>query len=249
MGDLPEQTPHEILRGSIPAELSTRTKAVDTEYKGHKVVVNHDGYIAIAADSQPEATVLLNEIMATAWLYGIDTTTVREAEVGSARINVDDLTVVSQGSQVVSLRTASAFGIPWSLNHSDVRFRDRITESDLLQVISDAETLNSDKYTQNILSFLLQANTHQVAQEFRQSLVMTWLVVESWINKTWSETLDVHEVSGQRGGRPSNNNTYTAEVKSEALNLFGRIGDRQLAQLTSIRRRRNNVVHDGYVPS
>ncbi len=96
---------------------------------------------------------------------------------------------------------------------------------------------------------MLEAHTHEVAQEFRQSLVMTWLVVESWINKTWSETLDFHEVSGQRRERLSNNNTYTAEVKSEALNLFGQIGDRQLAQLTSIRRRRNNVVHDGYVPS
>ena len=249
VGDLPEQTPHEILQGSLPAELLKRTKAVDTEYKGHKVVVNHDGYIAIVAGSKPEATVLLNEIMATAWLCGIDTTTIREAEVGRARINVDDSTVVSQGSQLVSLRTASAFGIPWSLNDSDVRFRDQITESDLLQVISEAESLNSDKYTQNILSFLLEAHTHQVAQEFRQSLVMTWLVVESWVNKTWSETLDVQEVSGQRRERLSNNNSYTAAIKSDTLNLLGRIGDQQLAQLTSIRRLRNSVVHDGHVPN
>ena len=182
VGDPPQRTPHEILGGSLPAELLTKTKAIDTEYKAHKVVVNHDGYIAIAADSRSEATILLNEIMAAAWLYGIDTVTVREAEVGNARINLSESTVVSQGSQVVSLRTASAFGIPWSLNHSDPRFRDQITESDLIKIISDAETLNSDTYRKNILSFLLEAHTHQVAQEFRQSLVMAWLVVESWLN-------------------------------------------------------------------
>lgn len=249
VGELPSHTAHEILQGSLPAELLTPTEAVATTYKGHKVIVKHDGYIAINAASRTQTTLLLNEIMATAWLYGMDTTTVREAEVGDAIMNVDDSTVASQGSAVVSLRTASAFGLPWSLGHSDVRFRQTITESKLLKVITDAETLNSDANTQSLLSFLLEAHTHLAAQEFRQSLVMTWLVVESWINKTWSEALFAKDVIGKRRKRLSNNSTYTSEIKSETLNLLGLIGDQQLTRLTSIRRQRNNVVHEGYAPS
>ena len=50
VGELPAQTPHEILHGRLPAELSTQTDALHTTYKGHKVIVKHDGYITINAE-------------------------------------------------------------------------------------------------------------------------------------------------------------------------------------------------------
>ena len=249
VGELPERTPDEILHGNRPAELVNTLKALDTEYKGHKVVVNRDGYVGIAASSRTEATTLLNEIMATAWLFEVDATTVREAEVGNARIDADRLTVNSQGMELVSLRTVPSFGLSWAFGPFDIRFRPRVADSELLNLISRAEILNSDPFSQNVLSFLFEAHTHLSAEEYRQGLAMAWLVIESWINKTWTETVEAQDMSRHRRERLADGNTFTAEIKAETLNLMGKIDPGELSKLSLFRRRRNRVVHEGYSPT
>ena len=143
------------------------------------------------------------------------------------------------------MRTASGFG---GVEVSDMQFRDQLDIDVLRQIIANAETVSNDAYLRSVMSFLLEAHSHQESQEYRQSFVMAWLIIESWLDKAWSDVLNEKMVSKTRQKQLREGNRFTAEVKSEVLNLLGRIDRDQLSKTTRFRKRRNNVVHEGYDP-
>ena len=57
------------------------------------------------------------------------------------------------------------------------------------------------------------------------------------------------KVSKNRQERLSEGNRFTAEIKSEVLDLLGHIERDQLSKITKLRKRRNDVVHDGHDPA
>ena len=77
---------------------------------------------------------------------------------------------------------------------------------------------------------------------------MSWLIIESWLDKAWSDALNEKKVSKTRQKRLGEGNRFTAEIKSEILNLLGHIDRHQLSKITTFRKRRNDVVHEGYEP-
>ena len=245
VGELPLQTPEEVLQGSGRRPWIIYEKAFDTQYQGRRVIVRRDGFIPIESGSAEEANSDLNHIMAAALLSGLDTTAVRLGEVGNAMIDPVALSIVSWGTQVVFMRTAS---LSHGLDVEDMIFRERVDIDILRQVISNAEAVSSDSYLCSVMSFLLEAHTHQESQEYRQSFVMSWLIIESWLDKTWSDALNEKNVSKTRQERLSEGNRFTAAVKSEVLNLLGHIDRDQLSKITTLRKRRNEAVHEGYDP-
>lgn len=245
VGELPSRTPEEVLQGSGRRPWMNFEKAFDTQYQGRRLIVGRDGFITIESESVGEATNDLNHIMATALLSGLDTRAVRLAEVGKAEIDPVSLSIVSLGWEVVSMRTASVFG---GLEVSDMQFRDHLDIDVLRQTIANAEAAYADAYLRSVMSFLLEAHSHQESQEYRQSFVMAWLIIESWLDKTWSDVLNEKMVSKTRQKQLREGNRFTAEVKSEVLNLLGRIDRDQLTKITRFRKRRNDVVHHGYDP-
>ena len=56
-------------------------------------------------------------------------------------------------------------------------------------------------------------------------------------------------MSKTRQARLAQGNRFTAEVKSEVLNLVGYIDRDQLSKIAALRKRRNDVVHEWYDPT
>ena len=247
VGELPQRTPEELLHGDVWNVWTNFEATVTTQFRARRVVVLRDGYVAIESESVEQATSDLNQMMAAILLSGIDVRAVRPAEVGNAMIDPTNFSIASWSLEVVSMRTAtSLFGGSEAI---DMEFRERVEVDVLKQAITQAEAVSDDAYLRNLMSFLLEAHTHHESQEYRQSFVMSWLVMESWLDKRWTDQLNTMGVSGKRKARLSEGNRFTAEVKSEVLDLLGHVTPDQLSMITKHRRRRNKVVHDGYNPA
>ncbi len=249
IGEMPVQTPLDIALGNIPREFIFPTKAFDVQYKGRKIIVNKDGYIGVEATSEAQAAEFLNEIFGVLWLIGIEAYAVREFELGQISIEPSKVTIGGTTHSFVSLRSAPAFGD----SYSDLRYlsytRQKIKEEVLMESISIAENISADPFNKSALLFLLEAQTHLSSSEYRQCFVSAWLVIESWLQQEWERILDSKGVSKTRKQRLLDSTTWTAEVKSETLNLMASIETTELQNLSKMRKIRNRVVHDGYNPS
>ena len=157
VGELPLQTPEEVLQGSTALPPVNFQKAFATQYQGKRVVVMRDGLIAIESESKEEGTNDLNNIMAAILLSGTDVRAVRLGEVGNAQIDPVGLTIVSWGTVGLSMRTASLAG--GFEVEEDLRYRDRVDIDVLRQTIANAEAVSADAYLQSVMSFLLEAHT------------------------------------------------------------------------------------------
>ena len=184
--------------------------------------------------------------MAAFLIGGLDVRAVRLLEVGSALIDPASNKIVSWSMSLASMRTVDPFG-GWLIAPMDVGtqfdLRSSVEVDFLALAIAKAETAADDDFLTGIMSFFLETHTHFQAQEFRQSLVMAWLVIESWLDKTLDDYLAGKNVSKNRKER------LTAEKKLEILERSGSIDRSQSLKLTEVRKRRNNVVHKGHNPS
>ena len=246
VGEPPRPTPEEILHGSGPASWMTLETVLHTLYKGRRVVVRGDGLVAIESDSLKGATAELNHIMAALLMGGLDVRAVRSGEIGKAKIDSVSNEVVSWRTTRSSMRTGSASG---NLEIPPMEFRVPVNPEELSNAFSNAEAISGDDYLARVMSFLLEAHTHYHAQEYWQSFVMSWLVIESWLDKVQKGALKAKNVSKSREDRLSDGGRITAEVKSEALERLGYINQAQLLKITEFRKNRNKAVHEGYYPA
>ena len=246
IGELPSRTPEDVLHGISQVPWIISETALATEYLGRQLIVRKDGLVAIESDSPQVAMTDLNHIMAAMLIFGRDVRAVRIREVGQGEINSVEKTIKSWSSTVVSMRTA----VPHlRLLKPQIEFHGSLEPDELRLAISYAETVAEDAHLRSFMSFFLEAHTHYQSQEYRQSFVMSWLVIESWLDKTWSDALNERKVSKSRRKRLSEGARFTTEVKSEVLELLGVIDKEQLSKVTRLRRRRNEVVHNGSDPS
>ena len=81
VGEPPSQTPEEVLQGSTRTSFMDFEPALDTQYRGRRLVVLRGGLIAIEAESSGEARADLNHITAALLISGQDVRTVRPSRL------------------------------------------------------------------------------------------------------------------------------------------------------------------------
>ena len=245
VGALHEPTPLEVLHGDRWLPDPSFEKAFDVQYDGRLLVVQKDGLIAIESESTEDAINDLNHLMACFLIRGLDVRAVRAKEICKAEIDPIRNGVSSWMTEGSSIRTAS---LPIGFEHPNLAFLPEVEIDRLKGMISEAEVVSGDQYVRSALSFLLEAHTHFESQEFRQSFVMSWFIIESWLNKNWADALTERNVSKTRKDRLNESDRITVAVRSEMLELLGVIGEAQLRKVNELRKIRNKVIHNGYDP-
>jgi hypothetical protein len=218
-------------------------KAFDIDYKGNKVVVSKDGFIAITAEDKLRAIDMLNEIMATAILLDMPLFAIRENEVGEVRIHPSDLTITWYSQELASIRTI----IPTGAIMGDLLLREIpvISKDMLIKIIKQAEKW-ALKDTKPLLGLLLEAYTHFANAEYTQSFIMSWTIVEWWLSKLWDDFLNEHKVSGKRREKLRSTIFWkTTDRIIEVLNLSGKIDWDEYRKLERLKDVRNEIIHKG----
>lgn len=239
VGKLPMKTFKQKARGlSIYPE-----KTLNIEYKGRAIIVRQDGLIAIGEENIPKATRMLNEIMATFLLMGLEASAVRELEVCDAKIDSSSMTITSWGTRTHTLRTQLAYFLPQQ--QIMVESRTEISKKTLIGIIHQAERISKDPDISDFLTFFLEAHTHLKNSEYSQSFIMSWVIVERHMLWLWKKFLKEEQIPRKRRGKLTNPAYWTIDFVLEGLNIGGQLSKKDYEDLMSLKTKRNDIIHLG----
>lgn len=245
IGELPSQTLRERLTGASLSPAVSSNKAFAGEYKKAKVVVNNDGLLAIGIEDKERALYAFNEIMVAALLLGVRTLAVREAELGEAEIDPEKLTIAGHSMPIISLRTKLAEEY-MRLYPSSIPFERQVISPDgIAKIVRIAEELTADPTSSTVLLMLLEGYTHFQNGEYTQSVIMTWVVIERWLDSLWQDFIKHKGIAGKRKQKLVESIFWTADVILETLNLAGKLQNDVFEKIVGLKRIRNNILHDG----
>ncbi|MFH1140839.1 MAG: hypothetical protein V1724_04035 [Chloroflexota bacterium] len=222
--------------GKLEGQRQTLAKALDTEYKGHKVIVTRKGLIVIGEEDMARAAELLNEIMATLLVRSIPVCAVREGELVKATIALTNMEIES-------------FGLYDTVRHrTPVERGDKATRfyppKNIESMIRRAEVLTGDSNIRMDLLLLLEAYTQHQDSAYMQSFLFSWLAVERWLESSWQAYLQEQGISASRQGALTDP-TWTTDRILEVLNLCGRIDSTTYNKMIRFLHKRNEVLYTG----
>jgi uncharacterized protein YutE (UPF0331/DUF86 family) len=240
IGEIPKRTFKEKVIATSFRVYEGRIVLTET-YKNRPLIVMKDGYIAIGESDKQKAQEFLNEIMSILLLRGIPANAVREVDLGTA----------------VFTETSQSFG--WSPLSSRALLYERlsdyfvsirrisINEENMRKAIKLAELLTSDNRMKTLLSLFLEAYTYFQNTEYKQSLIIGWVILEDfYIKDLW--TSQVSKVTSDKH-RLSKLESWKVDARLEALNISGVLTNEEFALLMEIKDSRNEAVHKGKTPS
>jgi len=217
-------------------------RALTDTYKNRPIVITRDGYIAIGEKDRLKAQELINEIMSTMLLRGLVAQVVREIDLGQATFTESG---ASLGWNPFSSRTTPFYAERFFLESLPM---DRIAtdEEKIRKTIRLAELLTTDDRIKTLLSLYLEVSTYFANTEFKQTLIMGWIILEDfYIKDLWASRISKVALDKNRLSKLG---SWNIDQRLEALNLSGELSNDDYDLLMKIKDARNDVVHEGKFP-
>jgi len=252
-GELPKLTFRERLSGRLFWLLEV--KALDTEYKGHRVVVTRNGFIAIGIEDKARALEALNEIMATALLLKFPTFAAREIDLWEIGPGPEDLLMGQRGTPITELgrrvesmrnrlignerRQMFGFMPYWP------RKRRTVALTELSDIIKQAEQITKDEEVRANMVYLLEAYTHLENSEYTQSFMTSWITIKKHLFRMWNKFLKDSEIKGERVEKLEDSAYWTVNHVLETLNIAGKLDEKDYALLKDLKNELEEIIHKG----
>ncbi len=209
------------------------------EYKERKIIVESDGYVVIGESNTQVAKELFNEIMSIILLYKGRVFTVNEFDLAPTFIHPETESIIQHSFTRRGIKLSEERIKPFSQYfHKDRMF---FTKSEFLSFINKAENITSNSKISMILRTLLESYTHLMDKELNQSFIMSWTIIEQYLGIKLDQVLKARDLPEKRKKRIKN---YTAEIKTELLNLKQIISDEVYKKINEFRKKRNRYMHN-----
>jgi len=108
-------------------------------------------------------------------------------------------------------------------------------------IIKLAKGLCNNEMFIKLLSLLLDSHTNLKNREFNQSLILSWTIIEQYINHIWNILLESQLISNDEKGKLKSAG-YAAEKKINTLARYKFLDDYK--NLHKIRDKRNKLLHE-----
>ena len=223
----------------------TGERVITTTYKGVPLIVTRDGYIAIGVEDKAKALAFLNEITAVLLITRkIPVFMIRELDLGEAEIAERGF---KKSWYPLSIRS-KLFNMLEKRYDPELLVKERrtIKEEDVDKTIRWAELLTTDERLKTLLLLTLETLTHGANDEYKQALILGWVILEEfYVNELWR----THVLSKVGNDRKRKLRRWTVDSKLEALNIAGAVSNDMYANLRKLKSERNDIVHRGKEPS
>ncbi len=230
---------------------------VEIIYEGElscrRLVIMNDGYIGIATKTQYGAPLedkklfdtskILNLFFSVFLITDIPIQTVHASDFNENSFNVD-LKILSFSSQD-SINTKHFHHLrymPIDIENFE-KERKIVTIETLEEIITLASKLINDKKISSSLTILIHAYTNLTKGEFNQSFILSWTIIEQYLNSLWRSALSDKKISNRRIKKLEGRD-YTASIKLELLNLLGYINSEEYITFNKLRKKRNDFMHE-----
>lgn len=241
-----------IIIEEAPVLLSS-VKVAECNYKGYKVMLYNNGIIAVVvsdkiwdyfARNQEKAIEILNEITGTSNLFGVRGVSFKISDLIFFAVRYDKMEIVSQfyGLEFTTrslIRESSTSALTKHVHKSLMI----VGKETILEIIAKAEKLTSDLKTKTYILTYLDAVTHFHALEYKTSYLLSWILLEKYIEDVWCETLKKNKVAKRRYDKLTGI-FWSADDKIECLNLLGYFSKKRYSELMSLKTLRNQILHE-----
>ena len=251
IGELPNLTMEDQIKGKRLVDF------VKTIYKGdflgRKIIVMNHGYLGISmknkVDELPKEEELFNTIRILNFLFsvflvkGIKVKTVQASEFSSTTyLPEKDLLSETHRGYSESEKLFKKKYEPLDLE-SFKKFRNIVNLDNIINSIELAKTLIKDPKLFNSLLLLIHSHSNLLNSETNQSFILSWTILEQYLNFKWDKLLEKKEVLGKRKKKLKGRD-YTASIKMEMLNVLGYITKEDYIILNELRKERNKFMHE-----
>ena len=229
IGKRTRHTVDEILQGIKSTTIFWSEKALfEIIFDDVWVLVKKESFIVLCTDNKTKALEILNTVMMVLAFEDLDACIVRERDLSDIEYDSNTRRIVSVSSSEDASRNELLEEIP----DETAEYKTRYVELERMEEIFEkASTIYRDRSIAENLVDLLYAITHIKNNEFFQSFVTSWKIIDSHIKKEWS----------QKHGMPKKSkfpsvyymiNDLTEELKESCV-IF-----------TKLRKIRNDAVHE-----
>lgn len=238
VGELPMLKSFKEMMFEPPPFIYAFEKTIVDTYKGRPIVITKDGCIAIGEKDNLKARELLNEILGTLLLRGLTVQVIREIDLGQ-------VSFTDSGGHFrwgpFSQRVPTAFYEPPPMSRITVE-----TEK-IKKTLRLAELLTEDDRIKTLLLLHLEAFSYFINTEYKQALIMAWIILEDfYVKDLWAT--HISKVTSDKN-RQSKLWSWNIDQRLEALNLSNAISNDEYDLLMKIKDARNDVVHEGKFPN
>lgn len=195
------------------------------------------GFVGIQNKSEKAAIKVLNTIFGVSLILGYNSTSVRELELFSMKMDSESLSIGGFSWQPEADRFS-----PYT-SHGLRKIA--LPLDSMKMIINTAEKVSHNEPINESVSFLLESFTHFYNSEYSQSFLFSWLVIENYILRLFEEMLSEKEVSGKRKEKFKTQDKWSTETKIEVLNFNDIINLDEYNIFIRFNAKRNKFAHKG----
>lgn len=209
------------------------------DFQGDKLIVSKGGLIGITSTNKGHAEEVFNAFMGCALCIGLSLHSVKTHEMAETGFYKD--TYVAQGFtwSESSLRMSQ---FSWVRSPVSVT-RLQISEDDLRLIVSALRELWANKRLLDNVRLLLGSYTLFSNQDFSQSFITSWSIIERYLYSLWAAKLEGPNITN--GIRESLNKWDVSRI-IEILHLDNFLDEDDYVEMKYLQGVRNKTIHEGY---
>jgi hypothetical protein len=213
---------------------------------GDRVMVTDDGFICLFNDNDEQVIKILNTVFASARLFwGVSLDILRIGELCNFEWIPNSGFIRIVGYAFVE---RNIFSLQRDKNNETFeewknKLRKLVRRDEMIQIIKFAYWIlqNNDLHMDLILLFDGYTLYHRGA--FTASYLYGWMMIETFLSKTWKEYIESLDRPKADKDALSNYNSWTTYNQIEILSAVNKMEPRDRDVLNQLRQKRNSIVH------
>ncbi len=251
-GDVPKPSIEDRLKGK---HLSNYIKTIKhEEISGRRIILKNDGYLGISINTnidgkhefkeEEETYKFINFFLGIFLINEIEVYSIHESEFFYT-LYLPEKDLIDETHHGYSRKSRELFDVkhqPLELRHFHIK-RNIISLSKIETAFRTLKSLIGNNQLFNSLSLLIDSFTHLLKFELNESFILSWVLIEQYLNYVWNYLLDSKNISNKRKEK-LNGREFTAHVKINILALLGILEEEEYRDVNKMRKNRNELMHE-----
>lgn len=213
------------------------------EFDKLTLIINRGGLIGLQTDDKKNADRIISTITATLLLLGIPLHAHKISELATLSFDIKTQKVTQSQWSQSSLRTQFfSYGTTFDLFTPPSLLRYQITINDTNLLLTEAKRIWKQKSLFDLLKLILGSFTYLDTEEYAQSFILSWTIIEKHLYELWNQKLESSKISNSRIRDLNRWDTFRI---AEILHLDRTISDDEYFEIRSLRELRNDLFHEG----
>lgn len=251
-GDVPRPPMEDRLKGK---HLSNYIKPIKhEEISGRRIILKNDGYLGISINTnidgqrefaeEEETYKFINFFLGILLINDIPAYSIHESEFFYT-LYLPEKDVIDEThfyNSRISRQLFHETRQPLELRHFNIK-RNIISLSKIETAFRTLKSLIGNNKLFNSLSLLVDSYTHLIKGEINESFILSWMIIEQYLNYIWNTFLDSKNISNERK-KKLRSREFTVHVKVNILAVLGILEEEEYRDINKTRKIRNELMHE-----